>query len=135
MTFVKNSGFSVFSNNSTTTLGVGVSCGGLDVSANGTRDFLFFSSCSKHSSSVFDVCFSASGLEISTLGGGAGGLAEGSRVTLGSWLGDQRPDAKLRGLCPDATIKLYLGEGIPSCHPRPTGINHRSIGSTMHDVE
>ena len=51
-------------------------------------------------------------------------------VWLGSWdqpvtsqkrWGDQeRLDAKLRGLCPDATIKLKLGEGIPSCLPAPT---------------
>jgi hypothetical protein len=35
--------------------------------------------------------------------------------------GDERLDAKLRGLCPNATIKLFLGEGIPSYHPQPTG--------------
>ena len=34
--------------------------------------------------------------------------------------GDQCLDAKLRGLCPDATIKLKLGEGIPSCLPAPS---------------
>jgi len=35
--------------------------------------------------------------------------------------GDQRLDAKLRGHCPNATIKLKLGGGIPSCLPAPTG--------------
>ena len=35
--------------------------------------------------------------------------------------GDQRPDAKLRGLCPNATITLILGEGVPSFHLWPTG--------------
>ncbi len=36
--------------------------------------------------------------------------------------GDQESlDEKLRGLCPDATFRFKLGEGIPSCLPAPTG--------------